>query len=125
VGQAARKRKPKAAVLRDLDELLQQGDALLARAIPDELALAWVSVEKLVWRQSVMALLTHMTRGISVASDFGRCISAVPPVHYDSLGREIELHQQGLTEQIKVLRQAVEKWRVSGTRPLQGEDGSL
>jgi hypothetical protein len=125
VGQAARKRRPKAAVLRDLDELLQQGETLLARAIPDELALAWVSVEKLVWRQSVMALLIHVTRGISVASDFGRCVAGVPAGPYESLGREIELHRQGLTEQIKVLRQAVEKWRVSGTRPLHGEDGTL
>lgn len=118
MGQTARKRMPKAAVLRELDELLQQGEQLLTRVIPDEIALAWVSVEKLVWRQSVMALLTHMTRGISVAADFNRCVQTMPAAPYESLGREIELHQQGLAGQLAVLRQSVEKWRCSGTRPL-------
>lgn len=118
MGHSVRKRRPKAAVLQDLDELLQQGEQLLVRAIPDELALAWVSVEKLIWRQSVMALLTHMTRGIAVASDFNRCIHATPAAPYQSLEREIEWHQQGLAGQLSVLRHAVEKWRVSGTRPL-------
>lgn len=118
LGQAGRKRKPKAVALAELDALLVQGDELLARSIVDELALAWVSVEKLIWRQSVMGLLTHVTRGIGVAADFNRCVALSPVAPYESLAREIELHQTVLAEQLTVLRAAVEKWRSSGTRPL-------
>lgn len=115
----ARKRRPKGEVLQDLEALIAEGEALRDRPVADALALAWACVEKLVWRQNVLALLPHVSRGITVAADFNRHAASVETAPRERLEDELALHREALAAQLEGLRQAAERWRKSGTRPLQ------
>jgi hypothetical protein len=118
VSQTARKRRPKAEVLQEFDALVGRGEALRDRPVEDALGLAWACVEKLVWRQDVLALLPHMSRGIAVAADFNRLGALADPGLREAFEDELQLHRDGLHAQLEALRDATERWRRSGTRPL-------
>jgi len=118
VSQAARKRRPKAEVLQELDALVARGEALRSRPLDDALALARACVEKLVWRQDVLAVLPQMSQGITVAADFNRRGVLAESGLREGLEAEALLHCEGLTAQLEALRDAAERWRRSGTRPL-------
>ncbi|MEB3329485.1 MAG: hypothetical protein VKQ33_09665 [Candidatus Sericytochromatia bacterium] len=118
MSQTVKKRRPKAEVLQELDALLGRGEALRDRPIEDALELARACVEKLVWRQEVLALLPHMTRGISAAAAFNRPGLQADAGPREGLDEELRLHQEGLHAQLEALREAAERWRRSGTRPL-------
>jgi hypothetical protein len=118
VSQSARKRRPKAEVLQELDALIVRGEALRERPVEDALGLAWACVEKLAWRQEVLALLPDVSRGITVAADFNRCGALADAGLREGLHDELQLHREGLQSQLVGLRAAAERWRRSGTKPL-------
>lgn len=116
--KAMNKRRPKADVLKELDEQTARGQALRERKLVDELELAWASVEKLSWRMDVLKLLPHMSKGIQAAADFNRAAFPAEVPLGVSLDEERSHFRQVMDAQLGVLNKAVERWRKSGTRPL-------
>lgn len=116
--KALNKRRPKADVLRELDEQSARGEALRDRKLGDELELAWASIEKLAWRMDVLKLLPHMSKGIQAAADFNRAAFPAEVPLGVSLDEERLYFKSVMNAQLTVLTKAVERWRKSGTRPL-------
>ena len=114
----APKRRPKAEVLRELDEQTARGQALRDRPVKDELELAWASIEKLSWRMDVLKLLPHMSKGIQAAADFNRAAFPTEVPLGISLDEEVAFFRHVMNAQLAILEKAVERWRKSGTRPL-------
>ena len=113
------KRKPKAAVLADLDELVTQGRGLAERSAEDMLAMAGLTLDGMEWNVAVLRTLPQMTRGIQVVADFQRAGAALRAPGGATLEDEIGVFRQRMRTQIDVLEKAVDRWRKSNTRPLQ------
>ena len=114
----ALKKKPKGAVIQELDALMDQARILQAREIKDHNALAVAFVERLEWMVAVTQLLPQMTRGIQVVADFHRASALGKILVHETFADELAGFRRLLDDQLNCLQPALDKWRKSGTRPL-------
>lgn len=123
----ARSRMTKGAALDALDKLIAEGQRLQQASDPDcawpnpeeeAHAIASLGVDRLLWAQALRNLFPQMSKGMQLAADFRRASIAESFQPAVSLADDrLRLHE-GLAAELKVLSTAVERWRRSGTRPL-------
>lgn len=123
----ARSRMTKGAALDALDKLIAEGQRLQQASDPDcawpnpeeeAHAIASLGVDRLLWAQALRNLFPQMSKGMQLAADFRRASLAESYHPALSLADDrLRLHE-GLAVELKVLTAAVDRWRRSGTRPL-------
>lgn len=123
----ARSRMTKGAALAALDQLIAEGERLVEASAPDcawpdgseeAFAIANLGIDRMVWAQSARALFPQMSKGMQLAADFRRVSAGEGFVPAYSLADDrLRLHE-GLRGELGVLKASVDRWRRSGTRPL-------